>query len=263
MQVEIRPLPEKKWHGKTGKDSFAQPKTVQALVDGKSFKYVTGLTEEEAENYGKKLGVSLSDTFTPDTPHPFWDSKAGEIKLENRTKFYNTVNPIEFVKVKLLKASKFVANNQKDYDNGLYPEATHIIFDEAEDVDAKATKVQIKRKANDILNKMSKDDKINIALLLSDKSLKGKSDNFVDVELDNIIENKTAEFLKFAQMGREEISIRASVLEMIMKGKLTKDAGGIYYMGEFLGMDLDATVLWFKDPRNSQLRASLLESLNG
>ena len=48
MLVEVRPLPEKKWHGKKGKDSFAQPKTIEVLYDEKLGAYATGLTEEEA-----------------------------------------------------------------------------------------------------------------------------------------------------------------------------------------------------------------------
>lgn len=54
---------------------------------------------------------------------------------------------LEFVKIKVLKASKFVANSLKDWENGLYPEATHVIYDESEEVGIKATKIQKKKES--------------------------------------------------------------------------------------------------------------------
>ena len=102
--------------------------------------YCTGLTPEEEKTYGDKLKADLSKQFSIDTPHPFWDSKMAETKLENRTQFFDTSNPLDFIKIKYIKQSKYVANSAKEYEEGLFPEATHIIFDESEEVDVKATK---------------------------------------------------------------------------------------------------------------------------
>ena len=82
------------------------------------------------------------------------------------------------------------------------------------------------------------------------------------MELDAIITDKPVEFLKYANMGREEIHVRANVLEGISKNILIKEQGSIYYMGELLGIDYEAAVEWFKNPQNSRMKISILEKLN-
>jgi len=49
--VEVRPIEKKKWHGKTGKDSFARPVVVEALINVRTNTYDTGLTEEDKKDY--------------------------------------------------------------------------------------------------------------------------------------------------------------------------------------------------------------------
>lgn len=262
MRVEVRPLPEKKWHNKKGKESFAQPKAIEALYDKDTGKYATGLTDEEAKFYGNLLGADLNNIFNANEPHPFWSSKQATVKLENRTMIFNTDIPIQAVHVKLLKASKFVANSLKEYEENLWSDATHVIFDEAEEVALKATKVQKKREAYLISTKMSSDDKISMVQILSNKNLKGKSQDFIDVEIDEIIDNKTDDFLKYASMGREEVNIRASILELIYKNILTKEGSSIMYMSELIGVDYESAVQWFRSPQNSKLKVSILEKLN-
>lgn len=100
MLVEIRPIEVKKWHGKTKKDSFTRTKKIQALIDGDTMQYATGLdnisktydhpkTEEkitELEYYGILIGKDLNP-LAGTTPHEFWDSNMAVVKLENNTVF--------------------------------------------------------------------------------------------------------------------------------------------------------------------------------
>lgn len=259
--VEVRPLPIKRWHGKSGKDSFAMTKVIEVLYDNKTGKYATGLTEEETKKYSGLLGVDLTDSFNPAEAHPYWSSKAAFIKLENHTMIFDTDKPTEAVKIKNLKASKFVANSMKEYEKGEFPEATHVIFDENEEVSLKAGKVQKRQKAMVIASELSADEKISLVQILSNKTLKGRSNDFIDVEIDHIIETKADEFLKFAKMDKAEVNIRAQVLEGIAKNILTKEAGSIYYMGEVIGMDYEDAVDWFKNPQNQKMKVAILEKL--
>lgn len=262
MLVEVRPLPQTKWHGKKDKESFAQPKAIEVLYDSNTGKYATGLTEEEAIEYGKKLGVDLSSDYDTESPHPFWSSKASWITLPNSTSLFDTSKPRDFVKVKNMKASKFVANSQKEYDEGKYPDATHVIFDEEEQASQDASKIQLKYKAIQIAMKMSNEDKVSMVQVLSNKSIKGRSANFIDKEIDAVIDTRAADFIRYATMGRDEVTVRAQVLEMLTKGILTKEASSIYYMGDLIGMDYEDAVKWFKDPNNQKLKVILLEQLN-
>lgn len=262
MKVEVRPLEVKKWHGKKGKESFTQPKTIEALFDRNTGRYATGLSEEEAEKYGKLLGADLSDVFNPNEPHPFWGTKAAEVKLENSTMLFDTAKALDFVKVKVMKASKFVANSMKEYEQGLYPSATHVIFDEEEEVASKASKISLRNKAIQLSLKMSKDEKINILQILLDRSMRGRSDDFINVQTDSVIEDRAEDFIKYATMDKQEVYVRAAILEGIHRGILNKEGLSIFYMGEVLGVDFDSTVNWFKDPNNQKMKVSILEKLS-
>lgn len=259
--VEIRPIDTTKWHKKKGKDAFAQPKTVEVLYDSSTGRYGTGLTPELAEKYSKLTGNDLSDTFNPIEPHPFWSSKASWVVLPNQTLILDSERPNEFVKIQNLKASKYVANSQKEYDNGMWPEATHVIYDESEAVEMKANKFELAQQAMSALNTVSLEGRIDLVRILSEKPVKTMSPNFISAELSEIIENKPLELVRTIQMGKEEVAIRATVLELLQKNILTKEAGAVYYMGEKIALDYEDAVKYFKDPNNQMMKVRLLEKL--
>jgi hypothetical protein len=269
MLIQVKPIEAKKWHGKSGSESFTRPKIIQALVDPYSMAYQTGLTEEEEKKYGELLKVDLSRQYSTDTPHPFWDSKMGEIKLENRTQFFNTENPIDFVKIKVMKASKYVANSTKEFENGDFPEATHIIFDESEEVDVKAAHVEIKKKAIIETAKLSKTKKIELVMILSAdkdylkmKNLKGKSDNFLEVELDKLTEKRPDEILRFLKMEKEYVSLYALVLEALQKNVLIKEGHKIMYHESVIAQDIEGAIDYLSIPENQELKLRILAMVN-
>lgn len=262
MKVEVRPLDLPKWHGKKGQESFSQPHIIEALYDSNSGKIATGLTEEEAEKYGKELGVDLSNKFDQNKPHPFWNSKMGVIKLQNSTMIFDDRKPLEFVKIKVMKASKYVANSMKEWNEGKYPEATHVIYDEEEEVSILATKAKKRKKAMKLSLELSKDEQVNIVQILSDKSLRGRSQDFIDVEIDNLIQDRTEDFLRYAQLDKKELYVRASILEALHRNILTKEGTSIFYLSDKIGYDFESAVEYFKDPQNQNMKISILEKLN-
>lgn len=261
MLVEVRPIEGKKWHGKTGKDSFTQPKSIEVLLDTATGKYATGLTEEEAKKYGGILGVDLSDTFNPEEPHPFWGSQSARIKLPNQTMIFDTSKPSDYVKVKNLKASKFVANSIKELNEGIFPEAEFVIFDEQEEIEIKASKIQKRNKCVKVLSSLTVDQKVDIVQILSKKSVRNRSQDFIDVEIDAIINEQPDEFLKYVNMDKTETYIRAAILEGINKNALQKEGNAIFYMGDKIANDYEECVKLFLDPQNSKLKVSLLEKI--
>ncbi|MHA1200612.1 MAG: hypothetical protein ACTSQF_14940 [Candidatus Heimdallarchaeaceae archaeon] len=262
MKVEVRPIDIPKWHDKAGEEAFNQSHVIEALYSSVVGGYNTGLTEEEAKNYGKELGKDLSNTFDPEEPHPFWSSKMAQIRLENKTMFFDTERVLENVKLKVMKASKYVANSLKAYNDGEYPEATHVIFDEEEDIELKATKIQKGNKATMMAMKLSKDAQLSLIQILSGKSLRNRSQNFIDVEIAGIIKNKLDKFLRYAQMDKKDLYLRASVLEAIHRNILTKEGTSVFYMSDKLGFDTESTIEWFADPQNQQMKVAILEKLN-
>jgi len=75
MLVEIRPVPtkgdRKPWEGAEEYD-FTRPKVYEVLYSSELGCNATGLTEEEAIEYGKRIGVDLSSRFDSEKPHPYW-----------------------------------------------------------------------------------------------------------------------------------------------------------------------------------------------
>lgn len=260
--VEIRPLDIPRWHKKRGKEAFTQPHTIEALYDHSLGGYATGLTEEEEKKYGKKLGVDLSSVFNQDEPHVFWGSKMGRVKLENNTMILDDTKSLDYIRVKMLKASKFVANSLKEWEDGLFPEATHVIYDESEEISIKATRAHKRKKAVKLSLELSKSDQANIVQILTGKSVRTRSQDYIDVEVDELITNRVDDFLIQAQMEKKDLFIRAAVLEAIHRNILTKEGPAIFYLSDKIGFDFESAIEWFKDPQNQNMKASILDKLN-
>lgn len=261
MLVEIRPLPLTKWHGKKGKESFTQPKTVEVLPNVQTGKYDTGLDEEQTAKYSKITGLDLSDTFIPDVPHPFWSTKAAWIPLPNNTLVLNSDNNFEYIKIANCKTSKYVANSMAEYNQGLWPDATHVIFSEEEEMELRASKFQIQQKASVKLMDYSLDAKIALVQILSKKTVKGRSANFIDGLVSELVENEPAEVLRVLNMNKEEATTRANVLEMLSKNVLTQQGEAIFYMGNPIGFDYEDAVKYFQDPNHVEMKVRLLEKI--
>lgn len=259
--VTVAPIPQSKWHGKKGKESFSRPKDIEVLYDEQTGRYATGLTPEEQQKYEELMKVDLSDTFKPDEPHPYFGSKAGTIRLPNHTVIFDTNKPAEYVKVKNMKASKFVANSMKEYNENKWPDATHVMLDETEEVEIKASKVRARNEATLLASKMTKEDKEGMVQIIEKKSVRGRTEDFVDVEIDAILQEKPEQFLAVAKMGKEDVRIRATVLEAIYRNVLTKEGTGVYYMGELIGLDVESAISWFKDPQNQKLKIAIIEKM--
>ncbi|MDB4285902.1 hypothetical protein N9933_01210, partial [bacterium] len=166
------------------------------------------------------------------------------------------------IKVKVLKASKYVANSKKELEEGFYPDATHVIFDEAEEVKVRAAKVEIKKKAIIQSASLSKDKKIQIILILSGKNLKGKSDNFVEVELDKLTESKPTEVLRHLNFDAEDLTNHALVLEALQKSVFRKKGHNILYIDSIIGTDILEVVDYLKKDENQSFRLNILGAVN-
>lgn len=261
--VEVRPLESKKWHGKVGQESFTRPKKLQALVDTNTMKYATGLNATDIKDLkAKGIKYDLSDNFDQDNPHPFWDSNMSMFKLENNTMFFDTSLPLNFIKIKIMKASKYVANSMAEYNEGLYPEATHVIYDESEEAEITASKVALKNKAIIQASQLSTDKKIEIIMIIDGKNLKGQSTSFVEVALDKVISKDPEEFLRHLTMDKKDSTNYALVLECLQKSILRKDGHKIMYMDSLLGVDELEVAKYLSEDENQGLKIVLLSQVN-
>ena len=262
MKIEVRPIERKTWHNRTGKDSFTRPKTLQALVNADTLEYATGLDEEETKKYGEIFKQDLSKMYNPDAPHPFWDSKTPRIKLENHTMFFDTDKPLDFVKWKIMRDSKYVANSMLEYEEGAFPEATHVIFDEARANEVKASKIQIRKKAIIESNKLSKTRQVQMIMVLAGKNAKNESTDFLEVEIDKLIEKDAKAVVDFIMKDKEFVAMESLILECLQKNVLKKVGHKILYHDSVLGVDIYDVVKYLNDAKNQELKLRLLAAIN-
>jgi len=261
--VEVRPIEKEKWHKKEGKDAFQRPVTLEALVSATTGKYATGLTKEDEERLNEKAGYNLSADYVQGKPHEFWNSPAGKIKLDYKTNIFNTDKALDEIKVKVMKASDLVANSQKEYEEGLFPEAIFVIFDEAEETEIKASKAAIKRQVIIEASKLTISRKAELVQILSGVSVRKQSENYIDLKLDDEIESKGAsKVLALIQRDKARTSLHALVLEALHKNVLRKEGAAVYYMDDQLGFDVESALDYFADSQNQTLKAQILEKIN-
>lgn len=283
--VQVKPIHKKNWHEKVGSESFTRKKHLQALLNPRTMTYATGLnyTDKsyedpdnpenkitEAAYYEKILKADLSNQFSLETPHPYWDTKAAVVVLENRTQFFDKANPIDYIKLSIMKDSKYVANSMKEVEQGLFPEATHVIVDETEEVEILASKVAMKNQATIAVSKLNTGQKVALILVLTAenesflkaKNMKGKSDNFIEVELDKIISKKSEQVLRYLKMDKKEIANQALVLEALQKNVLHKQGHRIMYHESLIGQDLLEAVSYLEKPENQELKLRITDQIN-
>jgi hypothetical protein len=261
--VEVRPIEKERWHNKKGKDSFKRPVTIEALIDVNTGQFATGLSTEDRERLEKATGQNLSPDYMVGKPHEFWNSPAAAIKLEYKTNIFDTKKAFDEIKVKVLKASDLVANSMKEYEEGKFPNAIFVIFDETEEVERKASKAAIKRKVVIESSKLTKSRKAEIVQILSGVSVKNQTEDYIDLKLDEEIEDKGPDkVLAIIQRDKARTSLHALVLEAIQKNVLRKEGTAVYYMDDQVGFDLESAIDYFADSKNQALKAQILEKIN-
>lgn len=264
MKVEIRPIEKERFHLNKGKTSIAKPKIISAVPNLTTGKYETGLTENEIKELSAKLqGFDLSDTYNHDEPHPFWEAKISQVKLENCTMFLDTTKPMDYIKWKIMRASKRVANSKKEANDNILPEATHYIHDEEEAEEEKVAKMQLKEQVYALMAGLPASAKARFVLILSDtkRKVSDRSPNFINAEMYTLAETKPKELLEQLKRPKEDIKIESDIIMMSMHDIINRESGGYFYMGELLGHNLAATVLWFKETTNVTLKTILISKL--
>lgn len=263
--VEVRPIERERWHGLKGKDAIAGPVVIEALLSSTTGKLATGLTPEDRERLEKETGQDLSNDYNPNKIHPFWSTPAGFVKLNHGTNIFDTSKPIDEIRVKILKASDLVANSMKEFEDGAFPLAQFVIYDEREEVEVKAARIAIKRKVVIESDKLTPDRKAEIVQVLLGIPARNQSSNWLDLKLEEAIEHKDIgpqRVLDIIQRDKKRVSVHALVLEAIHKNVLRRDGTSVYYMDDQIGYDVEAAIDYLSETRNQALKAQILEKLN-
>lgn len=260
--VEVRPIEKDTWHGKVGSENFSRPQVISCAVNAHTGLYDTGLSEADRKRLEKATGFDLSETYNPTEKHPFWSKAISEVKLEWGSNIFNTERPLDEIKVKMLKASDLVANSVQDYNDGKYPLALFVITDEEEQTAVKAEKAAVKRNAIIEASKLSTEKKIEAVYILLGQNVKGNSNNYIDLKLDEAIDKVGGEaFLNLLGRNSNRNTIQAFILEATDKGILTRTGTSYSYMDIHLGGDMEDTIDFFENKKNQPLRIQIMEKM--
>ena len=255
--IFLKPIMTEKWHGlhKVGRTKFQDTQDViQVLYDRKQGALATGLDDDSESRLSTSLGVSLANNSANEFWHDF------KIKLKDQTMIFNTDNPIEELQVYVMKASKFIANSQKELDAGQWPNAKYVIYDEQTELEKQASEVQTKAKAIDTFNKLSSEKKLDM-LKLYGKAVENSSSDFVYTKLYEIVENDPIDFMTQANKSPEEIKVKALIFDLEKLGILRRKGTAYLYNDQQVGFDYDDTVSYLLSPKNQELLVKLKDSL--
>ena len=255
--IFLKPIMTEKWHGlhKVGRTRFQDTQDViQVLYDRKQGALATGLDNDTETRLSSALGVSLANNSANEFWHDF------KIKLHDQTMIFNTSNPIEELQVYVLKASKFIANSQKELDAGQWPNARYVIYDEQTEMEKQAAEVQTKAKAIDIFNNLSPEKKLDM-LKLYGKAIENSSSDFVYTKLYEIVENDPIDFIMQANKSPEEIKVKALIFDLEKIGILRRKGTAYLYNDQQVGFDYSDTVSYLLNPSNQELLVKLKDSL--
>ena len=253
--VYVKPIIRKKWHGLNdlNRSKFQDTSDVlMALYDSRVGKLATGLDSDDESRLGSALGADLASTSE------YWSEF--RVKLKDQTMIYDLSIPLQEVQIKLLKASRFVANSQKEFDQGKWPAAKYIIFDEIQELEKKANEVELKTRAIEVFNNLSSEKKVDL-LKIYGRYTSDSSRDFVYTKLYEIVEENPGDFLQVASTTPEHIKIKALVFDLERTGVFRRKGTAYLYNDQQVGFDYDNTVENLLDPLKQELLVKLKSDL--
>jgi hypothetical protein len=255
--VYVKPIIKERWHNLhlQGRSRFADTyDTLQPVYSSALGHLATGLDDGDAERLGQQLGVNLS----PSVSNEYWTDF--KIKMHDKTMIFDINAPLDEVRIAVLKASKYIANSQKELENGKWPEANYIIFDEEQEIQSEAKKVEVKAKAVTEFNKLSPGKRLDI-LKIFGKTGTNNSADFTYTKLYEILEDDPKEFLRVSTMKKSDITIRALIFDLERIGIFRKRQTAYLYNDSQIGFDYDDTVQNLLNPKNQELLIKLKSDL--
>jgi hypothetical protein len=275
MIVRIEPIPLIKWHRKKGEEDPLCKKRLYALVNYHTNEYDTGLSYSgvydhpdnkekltEAEYYGKILKQDLSNTFKQNEPHPFWDSLAGMVTLDNKPFFLDTSIPVQHIKYKICLASRLVANSMEDFEKGLYPNATHVIVNKEHETETKIKTIEKRNKAILGLSECNLDKKRQVLTFINKIPNNNLSDNEIMVKLDEIIQRNPEKITEALSIPKEDMTLYTLVYTSINYGVLKNNkTKGVMYEYSTIAMDIRGMIEYLKDDLNQEFRLHLMDRI--
>lgn len=268
LKIEIRPIPNRKGIREFSEnlEYFSQATTIAPFVNSKTLKYETGLSEEDLK-YLRKQGCpyNLDNNYKVGEPHEFWESPLVKVELLNTPIFlYPGKSILDFIKWKYLLVNNYIYKSETEMHSGSKPQATHYIYDESEEVEIRANKLERRMKLIKGIDNMSLDKKRKVLLLIEGDDTSTKSENYLSVMFDNVLNDKakSAELENYLTEDSKVIDTKALIITGVYKNIIIKKKTGYFYFETNLGFELDDVVEFLNKTENQELLINLKNKIN-
>jgi|TARA_R110001606_G_scaffold158423_2_gene302166 hypothetical protein len=213
--------------------------------------YATGLTVEEEKDLEQELQMTAG---TLGKYSEYW--KDYTVILNDKDKTLTLSSPRDFIDYKILMASNRVSNSVNDMTD--WPKAEYVLYDAEEDAKKDNLKVKSRRSAYKVFNAMTSSEMRNVLKLMGKKA-ENASDTLIENTLADIIEKDPVVFNE--TMNMSDFKLRVFVNDLVSINGL-RIRGGHYMFGDSaIGHDLEAALLYLKDPVNQDIVLSLKQKL--
>lgn len=258
--IEVRPIKTEGNVWELSEDqNFKRPISLLAGVE--NGKYRVDISEERLAELTKMTGLDLTTKYNPQQPHPFYDSAQGRVKLENNTMFLDTSDPLNEIKVGILRGHPKVANSQAEFEEGLWPEAEFVMYDAQVEVAKKATKAEKRMKAYSLASKIDVDQKQAIIAIMTGEDVRKQSTAYVDGRIDELIESEIDTFIRYADKVKQDVILLGIIANAKAFGIITEKDGQFRFGDIALGIN-DAEILEnFKQISFRDIRVRIQEKL--
>lgn len=228
-------------------------------IDSKSNSLVAILTKEEQAIFEEELNLTKGALSFYDKSAPYW--RKFRVELDKDGIVLNLDNPIDVLKLKVLKVDRRIAHSWEDrLKSGEYQYA---LVDTAEEVKTNANKASLMQEVYKAFGKIEDSaSKMQNVLKVINKRTTNKDLDFLKSEVQKLIDNNPKEFLDI--VNDKSFNTKVFINDCLAKNVLERTTrGGIkMYGGEEFASSLQEAVEFLESKGNQDIYLKLKAQLD-
>lgn len=220
--------------------------------------YLTGLTKEEEQIYGNKLGYDLSNKSD------FWMNLRFELKEVPLGIKLNLNNAREYVVYKAMTASELIATSLQEQKTGDKPSAEWYIENLEAEAEEKAKMADLKLEAYKQYSNISDDRKMSLAKILglkpqglTKKAAAAKLFDFLEDKKQGLVNIKS--FLRSVELKDGEIAVGALFEDAVAYNIIKMNKAKDFVYGDFIFGSKGQAIAKLISPDNQDIRHKVTE----
>lgn len=247
MRVILRPLGADPWSGVKKYRGCHDDIGTYLTRTGRLY---TGLTDEDAERLGKKLGLDLS------SGSEFWKENKFYIRTGARDIYFDTEDPMDELRVLFLKSHKNVKTSLLEKKAG----ANFVLINKDEEAKVSNVYNKAKREAFKAFDELSPTE-IRKVLRLYGENADDMSAEVAEERLFSFVEADPSRFiLKWINNASRETEV---LLERAIGRNIIRKGSNLYKFGtEVIGRSKEEAINFLDNPKNQDIKRSIIVQMD-